>query len=103
MAKKEQTNTRGVDNPGSVIKNPRITEKSTKASEQGVYTFDVGMRATKPEIVKAIGMLYKVKPLKVRIVNSKPKVVFVRGKWGTRGGGKKAYVYLNKGETIDIA
>jgi ribosomal protein L23 len=30
------------------------------------------------------------------------KKKFFRGHWGVRGGGKKAYVYLKKGDKIDI-
>jgi ribosomal protein L23 len=35
------------------------------------------------------------------MVNIPKKNVFVRGKWGTKGGGKKAYVYLKKGDKIE--
>ncbi len=107
MAKKTtKTNTeatRTVENPGGILKNPRITEKTSKINEGAVYTFDVARDTTKPEIKKAINMLYKVNPLKVRVATIPTKNVIVRGKRGTRGGGKKAYVYLKKGETIEIA
>ena len=46
--------------------------------------------------------MYKVSPMKVRIVNLPAKKVFVRGKWGEKTSVKKAYVYLKKGDKIEI-
>lgn len=72
--------------------------------EGNVYTFDVQPKANKTEIAKAIFEIYKVKPAKVAIVNMKARKVLSRrtGERGTRGGGKKAYVYLNKEDKINI-
>ena len=84
------------------IKKPRITEKASFHAEQNVYTFNVEQNANKNEIKKAIFALYKVKPLKVNILMVPKKQVFVKGKKGTRGGGKKALVYLKKGDKIEI-
>lgn len=89
-------------NPNIILTKPRITEKSTMVAEHQVYTFDVARTTTKVEIKKAIKALYKVSPLKVNIVVIKPKNVMVRGKAGTRGGGKKAFVYLKKGDKIEF-
>jgi ribosomal protein L23 len=36
-----------MNNPGSIIKNPRITEKATIVAEGACYTFDVAKNATK--------------------------------------------------------
>jgi len=82
---------------------PRITEKSALASEKGAYTFNVKEESTKNEIKKAIKMLYGVTPTKIAITQIKEKIVFRRGKTGVRSGGKKAVVYLKKGETISFA
>ncbi len=90
------------NNFSKTIKNPRVTEKSSMYNEKNVYTFDVSTDANKSEIKKAIFVLYKVKPEKVNIVNIPTKEVFARGKKGTRGGGKKALVYLKKGDKIEI-
>jgi len=94
-----------VKNTGSVllIKNPRITEKATMHAEGNVYTFDVSPFATKPEIGKAIQALYKVTQKKINVITIRAKKVFVRGKKGKKSGGKKAMVYLKKGEKIEIA
>lgn len=86
-----------------LIKGPRITEKSALFSEKGAYTFNVADEATKNEIKKAIKMLYGVNPVKVSVIQIKEKVVFRRGKVGERQGGKKAVVFLKKGDKITFA
>lgn len=87
-----------------VIRHARITEKATMHSEQSVYTFDVAENANKRDIMAAIKKLYSVSPRKVRIaaVPAKTKRSMRTGKVGIKKGGKKAYVYLKKGETINI-
>jgi|SRR3989338_3206341 len=88
-----------------VIVNPRITEKATFHSAQGVYVFDVAQSANKQQIAQAVRAIYTVTPRKVRIVTipSKSKRSARTGKLGMKGGGKKAYVYLKKGETINLS
>lgn len=85
-----------------VFKQPRITEKATMLSGFGVYTFEVPKSATKNEVMKAVETLYKVKPLKIRMITIPSKNVFKRGKAGIKSGGKKALVYMKKGETIEF-
>jgi large subunit ribosomal protein L23 len=86
-----------------IIKNPRVTEKGSYALEQNVYVFDVVKNANKTEIKKAVFALYKVNPVKVNVLPvTKKKVVSRRGKEGTRGGGRKAFVYLKKGDKIEF-
>ncbi len=85
-----------------IIKNPRVTEKASFAMEQNVYTFDVTASANKTEIKKAIFSLYKVKPLKVNILPVPKKEVMSRGIKGSKGGGRKALVYLKKGDKIEF-
>jgi len=88
-----------------VIVKPRITEKSTWHSAEGVYVFDVALNANKQQIAQAVRAIYTVTPRKVRIVTipSKRKRSVRTGKLGMKGGGKKAYVYLKKGETINLS
>ena len=85
-----------------LIKKPRITEKASYNAEQNVYTFDISKSANKTEIKKAIFQIYKVKPVKVNVLMVPEKQIFVRGKKGTKTGGKKALVYLKKGDKIEI-
>lgn len=88
----------------AIIKHPRITEKATDVAEDyNVYTFDVSKKATKQEVAKAIKAIYKVEPVKVRTVSIPRKPVAVRGvKNSFKPGGKKAYVYLKKGDSIEF-
>ncbi len=88
-----------------VLKNPRITEKATMHADAGVYLFDVAERASKRDIMQAVLSVYKVLPRKVRVayIPSKVKRNMRTGKSGIKKGGKKAYVYLKKGETITLA
>ena len=86
----------------AVIIRPRVTEKATVSAESGVYVFEVSKNSTKTQIAKAIAGMYKVTPVKVRVVTLPAKKVFVRGKKGVKSGIKKAYVYLKKGDKIEI-
>lgn len=91
-------------NLSSVIVHPRITEKSVKLSEKNVYAFVVKRTATKFEVSDAIKALYDVTPVKINIVNKKP-AKRLRGSSGRMkqvAGMKKAYVYLKKGDTINL-
>jgi len=85
------------------ILGPRITEKASILAERNVYVFDVAKTANKLQIKNAVKALYKVMPLSVNTVVEKPKKIVQRGKVGTRGGGKKAYVELKKGDKIELA
>ena len=84
---------------------PRITEKGAYLSEKGAYVFNVAQNANKKEIAEAILTVFKVAPRMVRVANVPTKQVFTRGtnRWGKTAGGKKAYVYLKKGETIELS
>ncbi len=86
----------------SVIVRPRITEKATKVAEANVYTFDITPNASKTQVKEAIVKLYKVTPLKVNVMKIRARKVFVRGKRGVTAGGRKAYVYLKKGDKIEL-
>ena len=88
-----------------VLRSPRITEKGTMAGGQSAYLFDVATSATKRSIAQAVFALYKVAPRMVRIVTipAKRKKNSRTGRVGIQKGGKKAYVYLKKGETITIS
>lgn len=87
---------------GIVLKNPRITEKATMLSGFNAYTFDIDPKSNKREVAKAIQTVYKVTPLKIRVVTIKGKDVFKRGKKGKTAGGKKAMVYLKKEDKIEL-
>ena len=103
-ATKKTTNSSVLSSLSHVILKPRITEKATMHSASGIYAFDVANVSNKREVLQAVRELYKVTPIKVRVVTipSKIKRSARTGKSGVRGGGKKAYVYLKKGDTITL-
>lgn len=88
-----------------ILRNPRITEKASANMSIGVYTFDVSDRSTKRSIKEAVFEVYKVRPRMVHIVTIQRKARrnARTGRSGLSSGGKKAYVYLKKGETIAIS
>lgn len=85
-----------------VLIRPRITEKASDVTTQNVYVFNVMPGANKQNIKKAIHEQFKVTPIKIAITKVPSKRKFVRGKWGVSSGGKKAYVYLKEGDSIEV-
>ncbi len=88
-----------------IIRAPWFSEKALIMTEKGVYTFEVPTRATKADIAGAVKEIYKVQPCKIRIVNlpGKKKAMRTKRGIGTRAARRKAYVYLNAGDSIQFA
>lgn len=87
-----------------ILIKPIISEKSMKLAQSGLYTFEVAKDANKPLIAKAVSEKFKVKVLRVNIINIKGKVKSqkrVRRSYQTQGF-KKAMVQLGKNEKIAI-
>ena len=72
------------------------------ADKANVYVFEVTSNATKKSIGASVRDAYGVSSEKVRVAAIPSKQVFVRGKKGVKSGGKKAYVYLKKGDKIEL-
>lgn len=89
-------------NTSDVLIRPRITEKATDQLEKNTYVFEIAHGAQKKQVANAVHVIYKVKPIKVRIANNPSKRVFVRGKRGLKTGVRKAYVELKKGDKIEF-
>jgi large subunit ribosomal protein L23 len=91
-------------NLDAVIVGPRITEKSVAQGERNVYTFNVKRDVTKFQVRDAVKALYNVTPVKVNTVNKKPaqRLQGSRSRMKHVPGFKKAYVYLKKGDTINL-
>jgi large subunit ribosomal protein L23 len=87
---------------GSAVIKARVTEKAGVLAEKGIYTFEVLKDANSQQISAAIVEAYKVTPVKISIAPIKSKAMFVRGRSGRTVSGKKAYVYLKKGEKIEF-
>lgn len=87
-----------------IIRAPWFSEKALIITEKGVYTFAVPTSATKAHIAGAIKEIYKVEPRKIRVVNlpAKRKAMRTKRGMGTRAARRKAYVYLNAGDTIQF-
>lgn len=91
-------------NLSDVLVKPHFTEKSMNMGDKNVYTFEVKRSATKFMVRDAVKALYNVTPVKVNIVNKLPAH---RTKGSTNRtvkvpGMKKAYVYLKKGDSINL-
>ena len=86
-----------------VIRNPVVTEKSTKASEHSQDVFDVANDATKADIKAAVEAHISVKVKAVNTLVRKGKVKRFRQELGNRKDVKKAIVTLVDGQTIDIS
>ena len=85
------------------IRQPIITEKATILSEQNKTVFKVHSGANKNSIKKNIEKIFKVKVVKINIVNTKSKKKIKQGKISTKPGYKKAIITLKKGQSIDLA
>lgn len=86
----------------SVLVRPHITEKAGLLAQSGVYTFEVTREADEVSVIRAVAEVYKVSPLRASLMPIQTKTMFARGRRGVTGGGKKAYVYLPKGQTIEF-
>ena len=83
-----------------VLIKPRISEKAVDAGTNNVYVFEVDPRANKILVKKAVKAQFGVDAAKVNIMAMPKKSTFVRGHRGSKGGGKKAMVFLKKGDSI---
>ncbi len=85
------------------LRSPVISEKSTLAADLNrQFVFEVAPDSTKPEIRKAVEMMFDVKVENVRVVNVKGKVKRSGHRLGRRKDIRKAYVRLAPGNDIDF-
>ena len=102
-AKKSDRKARPMDSRlASVIVSPRITEKAAHLAGASAFTFTVRRDATKREIAQAIQAIYGVVPQKVTTAAIAKKPIVRAGRLGETKAGKKAVVFLAKGETIEF-
>jgi large subunit ribosomal protein L23 len=88
----------------SILLSPVVSEKSSLAADSGnQFAFRVTTDATKPEIAKAVELMFDVKVDQVRTINVKGKQKRFGGVMGKRNSWKKAYVRLQEGHDIDFA
>jgi large subunit ribosomal protein L23 len=86
----------------SVIRAPRVSEKTVRGQEHNQYAFEVATDATKADIKSAIEKIFDVKVESVNVVNVKGKNKAFRYRNGRRGDSRKAYVKLAEGQSIDV-
>jgi large subunit ribosomal protein L23 len=83
---------------------PVVTEKSTRAAEDGgQVVFQVANSATRNDVKAAIEQAFEVEVESVRILNVKGKNKRFGRTLGKRSDRKKAYIRLKEGSDIDFA
>ena len=86
----------------NIIVRPRISEKATmRADIDNQHVFSVLKDATKPEVKKAVELMFDVKVKSVRLMNVQGKLTRVGRTFGKRKDWKKAYVRLQEGFDIN--
>jgi large subunit ribosomal protein L23 len=86
-----------------VLLAPVVSEKSANAGEASQFVFRVVPGATKPEIKRAVELMFEVNVEQVRVVNVNGKRKRFGVLQGTRNNWKKAYVRLKEGQDIEFA
>ncbi len=87
----------------SILLSPRVSEKTARlADSSNQYTFDVAKYATKPDIKKAVEMMFDVEVASVQVTNQKGKTKIFKRQAGKRSDVKKAYVRLKPGSEIEF-
>ncbi len=80
--------------PEDIIKRPIVTEKSNMGLNEGKYTFEVDMKATKIDVKYAVEKLFNVKVTDVRTMKVKGKLKRVGAHQGMTSDWKKAIVTI---------
>ncbi|MEJ2514224.1 MAG: 50S ribosomal protein L23 [Gammaproteobacteria bacterium] len=86
----------------TVLLEPHVSEKATAAAEGNQVVFRVRTDAEKPEIRKAVELMFDVKVDDVQVVRVKGKNKRFGLTPGRRSDWKKAYVRLAPGQEIDF-
>ncbi|NNE36849.1 MAG: 50S ribosomal protein L23 [Gammaproteobacteria bacterium] len=87
----------------NLLLSPRVTEKSTELGDKhNQYVFKVVKNATKPQIKRAVELMFKVEVASVQVSNVKGKQKSFKQAIGKRSDWKKAYVKLKPGFDIDF-
>jgi large subunit ribosomal protein L23 len=86
-----------------VLVAPHISEKGTRVADANrQFVFKVLRDARKPEIKRAVELLFKVEVSGVRVANFLGKGKSFGRRRGRRSDWKKAYVTLKPGHDIDF-
>ena len=86
-----------------VLLSPVVSEKSTRVADvHRQFVFKVMKSASKPEVRKAVELMFDVKVDNVQISNMHGKIKRHGQTTGKRADWKKAYVTLAEGHDIDF-
>ena len=86
----------------SIVKKPHVTEKTSLGDSTNTIAIVVNRDSNKIEIKQAVETLFKVKVDSVRTVNVAGKVKRFGRNFGKQPNWKKAYVTLEKGQSLDF-
>ncbi len=87
-----------------ILMAPVISEKSTRlADTENRYVFKVRRDASKPQVKKAVELMFDVQVESVQLMNVKGKAKRFGRMLGKRPDWKKAYVRLKAGQEIDLS
>ena len=90
-------------NARDVIIRPIVTEKSMKLNDQdNKITFEVAKGANKTQVAMAVKEIYNITPVKVNIVNVRPKTKRMGRYVGKTNAVRKAIVKLPEGQEITL-
>lgn len=85
----------------TILKQPKISEKSFKLADSDQYVFLVDKNANKIEIRKAVETAFKVNVLSINTETIKGKLKRFGRIYGKRSDYKKAIVKIKKGQKIE--
>lgn len=86
----------------NVLRAPLVSEKTARVQADNQYVFEVAANANKADVKAAVEQLFNVKVESVQVLNVRGKSKTFKGRTGTRGGYRKAYVRVQAGQTIDV-
>lgn len=89
-------------NARDIIRKPVISEKSYTDADGGKYTFVVDLKATKPDIRRAVEEIWNVHVRDVNTIRRRGKKVRRQLHFGRRPDTRRAVVTLAAGEKIEI-
>lgn len=87
----------------AIVKRVMVTEKGEQVAAENRYLVEVAVDARKPAIAAAVEKKFGVHVLKVRTVNQKGGLKYIRGtrRATVEATFKKAYVTVKAGERIE--
>ncbi|NLY31066.1 MAG: 50S ribosomal protein L23 [Firmicutes bacterium] len=86
----------------SIIRRPIISERTMDLLAENKYTFEVDLKATKPQIREAVEQIFNVDVEKVNTMRVRGKKRRMGRSEGKRPDWKKAIVTVKEGQRIEL-